>query len=296
MKAFEYLEPKTIEDACGLLKKYGKECKVIAGGSDLLVRIKDRLLSPSYLMSIHSIPDLSHIKYDSFTGIAIGPLVSHSDIIQSPIIHQHCPLLIQSCSSIGGVQVRNLGTLGGNICNASPASDASIALTALEVTLEVTGCQGKRTIPIEKFFLGPGATALQGDEIMTEIRIKKQGKNTKGIFLKLGIKKAMQIGIVTVAVDLNMGPHPHKVKEVRIALGSVAPIPVRALKAEETLQGNPLNEEFIKKASEDAILNISPITDIRGTAEYRREMVKVLVRRALRQIKNHGHKEGGFGS
>jgi CO/xanthine dehydrogenase FAD-binding subunit len=296
LKAFKYLEAKTVEDACGLLKKYGKDCKVIAGGTDLLVRIKDKILSPSYLMNIHNIPDLCNIKYDSSTGITIGPLVSHSEIIHSDVIQHYCPLLIQSCKSIGGVQVRNLGTIGGNICNASPASDASIALLALEATLEVTGSEGKRTIPIENFFVGPGVTALRNDEILTEIRIRKQEDTFRGIFLKLGIKKAMQIGIVTIAVGVNISPPSPKIKEVRIALGSVAPTPVRALKAEDTLKGNSLNEKIIKMASKDAILNISPITDVRGTAEYRREMVEVLVRRAMNQIGSYGNKEGGFAS
>ena len=286
MKNFEYFEPSSIEDACALLRKYGKKAKIIAGGTDILVKMKNKTVNPQYLININKIQNLNKIKNES-NGLHIGSLVTLSDITKSSIVNEYYPILAETSGSIGGEAIRNLGTIGGNLCNASPASDGSVALMALDAVMEIKGNNQNRSIEIKDFFIGPGTHTLKEDEILTGIFIKKPLENSKGIFIKLGIKKAMQIGIVTVALMVAFKSNSIRVKDVRIALGSVAPTPIRVFCAEDILSGKELDENLISKASEASVSEISPIIDIRSTVEYRTEMVKVLIRRALNTIKNN---------
>jgi len=280
---FEYLAAQTVAEACSLLSQYGKAAKVIAGGTDLLVKMKERELTPKYVVSLKGITDLDYIDYDKVKGLRIGALTSNDSIAGSVIIQKRFGLLSEAAAKIGTPQIRNMGTIGGNLCNAAPSADTAPPLIALGARVKLVSPKGERTVPLEEFFTGPGETVLQIDELLTEIQVPKPMPGARGVYLKLFPRGAVDIAAVGVAVLLILG-EDGACSDAKIVLGAVAPTPIRVKKAEAIVKGKQYKNEVIEKAAETAAKEARPISDVRCSADYRREMVEVLTRRALVQI------------
>jgi carbon-monoxide dehydrogenase medium subunit len=282
---FNYLEPRTIEEAVSLLIRCQGMAKVIAGGTDLLNQIRLKMIKPEYLVDIGYIPDLDYIKYDSEGWLSIGTLATIRSLEMSAEIQQRHPVISQAASLLGSMAIRNVGTIGGNLCHASPSAETAPALIGLEARVKVVGSDGERTVPLENFFTGPGQTVLQRGELMVEIQVPPMPAGTKGVYLKHSTRGTVNPAIVGVAAIVAMDGK--RCKEIKLVLGAVAPTPIRAKKAEEILRGEEIDDTLIEKAAQAASDESSPITDVRASADYRKEMVKVFTRYALRNGITH---------
>jgi carbon-monoxide dehydrogenase medium subunit len=283
---FEYLSPQTVAEACSLLSKYGKSAKVIAGGTDLLVKMKERELAPQYLVGLKGINDLDYIEYDEVGGLRIGALTSNDSVAGSVVIREKFGLLSEAAAKIGTPQIRNMGTIVGNLCNAAPSADTAPPLIALGARVKLVSSKGERTVPLEEFFTGPGETVLQTNELLTEVQVPKPIPSTRGVYLKLFPRGAVDIAAVGVAVLLILSDDG-TCSDAKIVLGAVAPTPVRANMAEAVIKGKQGKNGVIEEVAETAAEEARPISDVRCSADYRREMVKVLTRRALVQCFRH---------
>ncbi len=282
MIRFEYLEASTIKEAVSLLSRYREEATAIAGGTDLVVQMRYRDLAPKYLINLKTIQGLDYISEESGV-LRIGAMTTIRAVETSPLIKERFGVLAQAAHLLGSVQVRNLATIGGNLCHAAPSADTAPPLLALGAKAKLTGPDGTRTIALEDFFEGPGKTVLKEGEILTELQAPSPAARSGGVYLKHSIRKAMDIAFIGAAVVVEMANGNGICKDIRIALGAVAPVPMRALKAEAHLRGKKLEEGLLREAGEIASQEISPISDIRCSAEHRSEIVKVFVRRATQQ-------------
>jgi carbon-monoxide dehydrogenase medium subunit len=279
---FEYLAPRTVAEALSLLSRYKGKAKVIAGGTDVIPKLKRReTKAPEYIIDLKGLAGLDYIKYGEAKGLALGALVTIHAVETSPIIQQKFNILFQAAQSMASAQVRDRGTIAGNICNAVPSADTAPALLTLEAKLKLVSQKTERIVNIEDFFTGPNETVLTDAEILQEIQIPTPPPKNKGVYLKLTPRRAMDLAIVGVAVLVI--PDGASGKDIRIALGAVAPTPIRAKQAEATIRGQRLSGKLIERAAEIAAAESSPIDDHRASAEYRREMVKVLTKRAINQ-------------
>jgi carbon-monoxide dehydrogenase medium subunit len=275
MNPFSYHKPQTIEDALKL--KSEKEGAVyIAGGTDVMVQIKNRELRPSALISLRNIPDLARIEF--YGGARIGALSTITDIIQHPTLGLAFPVLLEASRRVGSVQIRNVATIGGNICNCSPCADMVLPLLVLEAKVRLRSSETTRDILIEDFFQGPDESCLLADEIMTDILLDRPDTNAIAVFIKKGRVK-MDLAVASVAALLHM--EGNLCRKARLAAGSVAPTPLRLRTVEEKLEGFNLEEKTIQEARILAEKSVDPITDIRSTEAYRRETVGVFVKRCL---------------
>jgi CO/xanthine dehydrogenase FAD-binding subunit len=281
---FGYVEAKTIEEACSLLSQYKGEARVIAGGTDLLVAMKMRQVTPNYVIDLRMIPDLDYIYFADGEGLRIGALATLCDIESLAVIRERFPVLADAASKIANPQIRNMGTIGGNLCNAAPSADMAPPLIGLGAEVKIKGLKGERVIPLEGFFVGPGESALQIGEILTEIRVPSPSPRTQALYLKLSARTAIDIAVVGVAAVVTLDSKGTRVTDVRIVLGAVAPTPIRAHQAEGIIKGGAIDEHVIERASQAAADEAKPISDVRGSAIYRKEMVKVLTKRAIRQL------------
>jgi carbon-monoxide dehydrogenase medium subunit len=280
MKRFEYLEAHTLEEAISWLDQYGPEARAIAGGTDLVVEMRYGDLAPQYLINLKTIPGLDQITPEG-GGLRIGALATIRSIETSPLIKERFGILAQAAHLLGSVQVRNLATLGGNLCHAAPSAETAAPLLALGARARIVGPGGERTLPLEEFFLGPGQTALGRGELLVAVDIPPPAPRSGGVYLKHSIRRAMDIAFVGTGVVVTLGDGV--CQDIRIALGAVAPVPMRAPRAEAVLRGRRLEEPLLREAGEIASQECSPISDIRCSAEHRREIVKVFVRRATQQ-------------
>lgn len=278
MTAYEYHRPESLEDAIGL-KKSTPESLYISGGTDLMVRIKKRELRPRALISLRSIPDLSGIDNGKF--VRIGAMTTIGELAKNPILQERYPVLIQAANELGSVQIRNVATIGGNLCNGSPAADMALPLLVLGAKVRIQNSQTIRELPLDTFFLGPGETDLSPGEILTDIMLESPEKNTKAIFLKRGRTK-MDLALASAAVLI--ATDGSRCFEARIAVGSVAPAPLRLSAVENYLKGASLSRGLLDVAQKLTAENVSPITDVRSSTDYRRHLASVLVRRALEQL------------
>lgn len=278
LKPFEYFEPETVGEAMGILSTYGTKAKVLAGGIDLVARIRQREIQPECVVCIQKLPSLDYIGGDKATGLRFGALATLRSIELSPAIQKDYMVLYEAVHQIASVQVKTMGTAVGNLCVATPASDLATTLLALEAKLTIVSRVGERTIPLENFFIGVNQTVLEPSEIVTEVLLPSLPAGTVGTFMKL-TRSAVDIAKVNVAVAVTVTDNI--CKEAKIALGSVAPTVIRAREAEGILNGQKLEPKIIAAAAEAAAEETKPITDIRSTAEYRKETIKVLVRRAI---------------
>jgi carbon-monoxide dehydrogenase medium subunit len=263
-----------------MLQRHGSQARVVAGSTDFLVRWRAGFWSPDYVVNIQRVPGLSRVVYSRSNGLRLGALVTIQTLEQHPAIRRHYPALASAAASFAGVQVRNLATVGGNICNASPSGDMLPALLAYGAECRLSGPDGHRQVALDQLFTGPGQTVLAQDEVLTEITLPPPPANTGALYIKHSPRGAMDIATVgvssMVAVDRS-----GTCTEARIALGAVAPTPLRAYAAEDMLRGQRLDAELLQAATDQAVSQASPIDDVRGTAGYRRQMVGVLTRRTL---------------
>ena len=278
---FDYLEPKTIEEAVSLLSKYDGRAKVIAGGTDLMVEIRNKAIKPGYVVDIAGISGLDYIKYNNKQGLRIGALTTIRALETSTEVQHRYPVISQAASQLGSVAIRNVGTIGGNLCNAAPSAEMAPPLIALGARVKIRAANGERIIPIEDFFTGPGQTVLKPNELVTEIQVPDLPPRSGGVYIKHSIRKAQDLAIVGVGAITTMDKDV--LSDVKIALGAVAPTPIRAKKAEEILKGKKPESDLLEKAGLAASQEASPIDDVRGSAEYRRKMIRVLVKRAIKQ-------------
>jgi carbon-monoxide dehydrogenase medium subunit len=276
MRRFEYFEPATLGEALALLARYQGRAQPLAGGTDLLVELKEQLRRADCVVNIKHIPGIDGLSFDARQGLRIGALVTAREVEISPIVLDKYSSLAQAARELGSIQVRNRATIVGNVCRASPSADMLPPLIADGAQVTIQGGSGERRVALDDFFTGPGMTVLAPGELVTEIRVPAPAPRTGKVYLKHGRRKAMELATVGVAVSLSEN-------EIRIVLGAVAPTPIRARRAEELLRGKTLNDELIEKAAEAAESESRPISNVRASAEYRREMVGVLTRRALQQ-------------
>ncbi len=275
--AFDYFEPQTFEEALQYLNDHKGEVKVIAGGTDLLVQMKTgRLSPPLYLLNISKISSLRYMIEQG--GLRIGPLTTFRDLRVSPFIQKRYTALFEAAKAVSTAQIQTMGTLGGNLCNGSPAADSAPPLLVFQAKVKVMNHQQERKLPLEDFFVGPGKTALNESEILVEIEVGRWEERTGSAFKKLG-RVTADLSKVSIAVAIVQ--QDGICKDCRIALGAVAPIPFRARKSEEIMIGKRWDQKLIEKVSAEVSNEISPIDDIRSTAWYRKEVAKVMAREAI---------------
>jgi len=276
---FDYLEPVIIEEAVSMLERYGDSAKVLAGGTDLVVHMKNRAIRPRYVISLGKISALDFIENDD-AGLRIGPLVTMNRLANNKKVKLQYPIISQAAGLVS-VAVRNVATVGGNLCTASPSADTPPALIALGATARITGPAGERKVLLEDFFLGPGETVLGKSEIVTAVEIPPPSAHSGGIYLKYAIKGSSDLAIIGVAVLVALNGNSRACEKARIVLGAVAPTPVRVRQAERILEGKQIGEKEIEESARTASAEAQPISDIRASAEYRKEMTYVFTRLAI---------------
>jgi carbon-monoxide dehydrogenase medium subunit len=307
MKKFDYLRPQTLEEALSLLNQYGKKARLIAGGTDVIVMIKQKAIAPDVLISLQGIPGLDQIKYNG--SLRIGPMVTHRTIEKSEVIRKNFSALTDAADYLGSVQIRNVATIGGNICTAAPSADTATPFLVLGTQVKIKSLKEEKIVPIEEFFKSPGENVLKTGEIVKELIVPKLLPNTGSAYYKLQRRLALDLPILGVSVLLSLDKNKvtcsdllctaspisiilHKMeedgiicKEVRIGLGVAAPTPMRALKAEALLRGKKLSDELLEEVAIAASEEAQPRDSIRGEAWYRKDMIRVLVKRmAMKSI------------
>ena len=283
---FEYVSPQSVQEACALLVQYGDSARVLAGGSDLLVKMKDGLMKPAYLVSLKNLDSLKAIRYETGTGVIIGARATHNEVMNNRLLQEKYRSVCEAAHSMAADQIRNIGTIGGNLVNAVPSADLPPILIALDARARIVGSSGERTIALEDFFLGPGKTVLEKGEILAEIIIPDQ-PTTGSNYIKFGLRRAGALAVAGVASSVTVSDGT--CRDVRVVLGAVAPTPMRARQAENVLRGKKISRELIDEAGRIAAAESKPISDIRGSIEYRRNLVNVLTRRSLKAAIEKGH-------
>jgi carbon-monoxide dehydrogenase medium subunit len=276
---FDYYSPETVQEACEMLARFGPKAKVLAGGTDILSKMKQEMLLPEVLVSLKAIKQMDAIQYVSGRGVVIGARATHNDLVNSSVLQKRYPSVCEAGHSMANNQVRNRGTVGGNIVNAVPSADLPPILISLGAAVTLVGTRGSRTVALEDFFLGPSRTVIAHDEVLTEVALPDQA-TTGSSYLKFGLRHSGALAVVGVAAAVTM--KGGLAEKVRITLGAVAPVPMRAKEAEKALAGQTVTEDLIEEAGRRAAKECKPISDIRGSEEYRREMVGVFTKRALR--------------
>ncbi len=280
---FRYVVPVRLDDALDLLAEHGPGARVMAGGTDIIVAMRERGLRLGCLVDLKHIPGLAAIGVGPSGSLSIGSLTPVRDVERSAVVRDGWGVLASAAGMLASIQVRNKATLGGNICNASPAADLAPPLLVLDAVAVAYGRQGERSIPMAQLFAGPGRTTLNGD-ILTGFTIPPMPGGARAVHLKHGPRNAMDIAIAGVAVLAVPDASGTRWADARIALGSVAPTPIRATAAEAALRGALIGPESIDEAARLAAEAASPIGDVRGSADYRRAMIAALTRRALQEV------------
>jgi carbon-monoxide dehydrogenase medium subunit len=277
---FEFYQPVTLAEASRLLRENGPGGRFLAGGTDLVIAMKEKGLLPKYIVDLKRVPGLSGIREDNDGTITIGALTTMYAVETSSVITKKYPFLAQSAAEVGSIQIRNRATIGGNMANATPSADVAPSLIALNATAKIVSSSGERTVPMEEFFRGPGQNAMNADEILTEITIPKTGPQLVGEYIKFSPRDMMDLAYIGVAVAYNLA-NDKKCSLVRIVLGAVAPTPIRAKNSEALLEGKVLTEELATQVGDEAARESKPISDVRSSADYRRAMVAVMTKRAI---------------
>lgn len=280
MPSFDYKIPKTLEEACNFLWQYGERAKVIAGGTDLVISLRNGLLRPEILIDITNLPELRRIE-EREGWVYIGGAVTHSEIASSSMIHTYGRILSQATFQIGSPQIRNVGTIGGNIVNASPAADTLPPLMVLEATANIVSKEGEKEIPVGSLFKGPYKSTLQPHEILVSISFKKLPPYMKGSFIRLARREGMAIPRMSVAVILQR--EGDWIEDVRISVGAVTPIPNRMKEAESFLRHQRFDLNLLKMAAQKVSSEMVSKSGIRSSTSYKKPVVEVLVERAIRQ-------------
>jgi len=280
LQAFEFLRADSARHAVELLAAHGPAVKALAGGTDLMADFKSDTHGIKALVDITRADDLKGISLTD-EGLRIGALATHSEIMASAVVRDLFPALVEAAHTIGAVQTRNLGTIGGNLVTCVPSMDSGPALVALDAAVTIAGPDGSRRIPLADLFVGPRRTALRFDEILVDIVIPKRNLGKPTAFFKFGLRKGQALALVNVAAAVWVDEATNSFRDPAIALGAVAPTVIRAPKAERSLAGRPASEEAMAEAGRLAVEDARPISDFRASAAYRRELIAVLTRRAL---------------
>ena len=281
MRKFEYHAPEVLNDALTLIDRYKSEASVLAGGTDLIVQMKSGQTRPQVVVDVKKIPELNRLEWDDKEGLHIGAAVPLSKLAAFQPLKEKFSIFAQACSLIGSVQIRNRATMGGNICNAAPSADTAPPLLCLRAKAVVACLTGTRTISMEELFVGPGQTALNPNELLVEVVIPYPPLSSAGCYLRHTPRAEMDIAVVGAGVFLVLSPQGDTIQDARIALGAAAPIPIRVPQAEAVLTGKPPTQDLVEEAAERSVEAVQPISDIRGSAEYRIKLAKVLTRRTL---------------
>jgi carbon-monoxide dehydrogenase medium subunit len=283
MKPFDFILARDSAEAIAALARAGAGARLVAGGTDLLVELKSAEHAPAVVIDISRASDMRRIAMTE-EGLVIGAAVTHEEILDSPLIQKEVPAVAAASRSIGAVQTRSLGTLGGNLANCVPSLDGGPVLVALEARITIAGPAGRRQMALEQFFVGPRRTALRPDELLLDILIPRTSLGKPADFQKFGLRKGQALALVNVAASFHSGGTPAVFVEPRIALGAVAPTVIRAAQAEAYLEGRAISPEAMREAGRIAAAEARPITDFRASAEYRRDLIAVLTRRALENV------------
>ena len=278
MKPFDFIRPDSLEAALAALKEHSPNVRILAGGTDYVVELKHVSKSPGVVVDVSGLTELRGIEVTD-QGLRIGAGVTHTEIMEHPLIKEHAPAMIDAAHTVGAVQTRNLGTLGGNLVTCVPSMDSGPTLMALDAEVTIVGPEGSRQMSLEDFFVAPRKTVLEPHEVLLEITIptRNMGKPTE--FLKFGLRKGQALALVNVASSVNV--EAGTFKDVRISLGAVAPVVIRCPEAEASLEGQPVSDEAIAQAGKIAASEAKPISDFRASQEYRLELIEVLTRRTL---------------
>jgi carbon-monoxide dehydrogenase medium subunit len=287
---FEYYAPATIEEAVGLLKTHGAGARVMAGGTDLLIKIRMRALAPSAVVGLRNIRGLDAIAFDRKRGLTIGAMALLADVAAHPAIRKHYPAVAEAAGGTANVQVRNMGTVIGNLCNASPAADNAPTLLALNAGLAIAGPDGERRMPLEQFFKGPGMTALEPAEIVTAVHVPLPSAHSGAAYQSFSARGKLDCTAIGVGALVCL--KGQSCEDVRLFIAACAPIPMRAPKAEAALRGKRPTRERIRDAARQASKEALPITDLRASADYRHEMISVVAARVLDAAIESARKRG----
>ena len=281
MNQFKYVSPETKEEALKILKEEGVNACIVAGSTNVLPDIKIKKLNPKILVDITAIEELRGIdkKKDK---ICIRPLTTIAELANSELILKESKVLIQAAEQFADPLVRNNATIGGNLATASPAADIAVPLLTLGAIIKIESIRQKREVKLKEFFLGPGKTVLQDDEMIVGIEFEQSDINKNGYFVKLGQRKAMAIAIASLALNLKV--KQNKIIQIRIAMGSVAPMPIRLTIVEEFLENKEVSNKLVKEAASKVSEEVNPISDIRASKEYRRYISGILFKRALKKL------------
>ena len=278
MKRFNYCQPQSLKEAYSLMDKAAGSAKYIAGGTDILWRIRQKAVVPDELISLRGIEGLRGIHHNG--GLFLGGMTLFRDIERDPAVARDYPALEQAASLLATPQIRNMATIGGNLCNAAPSADAAPPLLVMGAVLVLEGPGGQREVPIEQFFKGPGQTVMNNNEVLTQIRIPKLEPHTGSAFLKVGRLK-QDIAVVNAAALVVM--EGKICRKCRVAFGAVAPVPLRLKGAEKIVEGEEIGPALLDRVADMAEKEISPISDVRSTDEYRRVMSRILAKEAIKK-------------
>jgi len=281
MQSFDYVAPKNAEEVIALLADKNGDARILSGGTDLLVQLREGRRKTKLVIDVKNIPELTQITFDIQNGLVIGAAASCNQICSDPNVSQNYPGLVDGIHLIGGVQIQNRASVGGNLCNASPAADAIPALIVHEAICNITGSNGSRTLPVEEFCIAPGKNALQSHEFLTSVTVPTPTENFGAGYLRFIPRNEMDIAVVGAGSAVVLDADKKKFVSARIALGAVAPTPLPASDAGSFLSGKAVTRENVKEAARMAQEIAKPITDLRGTAEHRKHLCAVLVERTL---------------
>lgn len=285
LRPFVYHSMDSLPESLELLERFGSEVKILAGGTDLVLAMKEKRALPKYVLNITGVSELGFVNLED-GGIRIGALTTHTSINSHDLIRTRVPALAEATSLIGSWQIRNVATIGGNLCNASPAADSAPPLLAYGAQVTVVGTEGEIRKPLEEFFTGPGTTLLKPGQLLKEIAIELPKGRSTSCYHKLMRKKAVDLSVVGVAVMVELDAPGERLLRAGVGLGGVAPTPIRAVEAEELLAGLSINEalEKVREAARMAVDATTPISDVRASADYKREMVGVFTKRGLEKV------------
>jgi xanthine dehydrogenase FAD-binding subunit len=279
---FDYFAPQTLQETFELLEEHGKDAKLLAGGTDLIVSLRAREQSPKSVIDIKGVKELHELSFDEKRGLAVGAAVNLNKLIHYDAVSKNYPLLNVAVSTIGDYEIRNRATLVGNICNGSPAADSAPALLVLDANVNIVNQKGKRAVPVREFHTGVKKTVLASNEFVTSISVPTPPKGYKGGYLKG--RRTVGEDLAVVGVGGLVAPGSKSGKSVRLAYASVAPTPIRALEAEKVFESNKPLDDLLDQAMPIVRKTVSPISDVRGGKDYRMNLVEVLTRRLLRQL------------
>jgi carbon-monoxide dehydrogenase medium subunit len=283
LPSFEYLAPREPAELATMLAKHGKKARILSGGTDLLVQMKDHALSPKYLIDISGLKSLSTISFDEQNGLVIGSAAKMDELLRTPVVKERYQALWTATETVGARQILAMSSVGGNICNASPAADTPPALVAFDAEVRLSSADETRTMPLLDFILGNRETALREGEYLESIKLAVPPPDSGSAYHHFRVRGGMEIAMVSAAVNVQVDPESGSVKDSRIVLGVVAPTPIRATDAEEMLAGQVPSDELLASAAESCAKVSRPIDDFRASADYRREMLKVLFERAINE-------------